>query len=109
MQLPTPPEGFPEELHRDLLPDDGNVYFTHGDLTYTNIIVKGAPGSYRLSGVIDWEQAGWYPEYWEYCKLLHGVDYRHEWRTAGWVDKLMTPFADAWFAWAEYSLWRGCP
>lgn len=44
--------------------------FTHGDLVPSNIIVKNG----RIAAIIDWETAGWFPEYWEYTKL------RHQWR-----------------------------
>ena len=67
-------------MYRDLFPDTGSVYFTHGDLTLGNIIVSGPPGFQRVKGIIDWEQAGWYPEYGEYCKMLYGVELDHEWR-----------------------------
>lgn len=99
-----------ERVYRDLLPDHGNVFFTHGDLTLGNIILSTTiPGSpTKIAGIIDWEQAGWYPEYWEYCKLLYGVEYDHEWRADGWANRLMKQFEDEWFAIAEYSLWR-CP
>lgn len=73
-----------------------------------NIIISGAPGFQRVKGIIDWEQAGWYPEYWEYCKMLYGVELDHEWRTDDWPDKIVKPFEDVFFAFAEYSLWR-CP
>ncbi|KAF4462113.1 phosphotransferase enzyme family [Fusarium albosuccineum] len=96
------------DMYRDLLPDTGNIYFTHGDITLGNVIVSGAPGSYTITGIIDWEQAGWYPEYWEYCKLLLGVELDHEWRTEEWGDKITRPFEDTFFAVAEYSLWC-CP
>ncbi|POR35336.1 Phosphotransferase enzyme family protein [Tolypocladium paradoxum] len=95
-------------LYRDFIADTGNIYLTHGDLTVGNIIISGIPGSHRIVGIIDWEQAGWYPEYWEYCKLLYGVEYSHEWRSAGWADKVVTSFDNEWTAVAEYSLWR-CP
>jgi hypothetical protein len=36
--------------------------FTHGDLSAFNILVRGD----RVTGIIDWETAGWYPTYWEY-------------------------------------------
>jgi hypothetical protein len=42
--------------YRDFLPDDGSVYFTHGDLTLTNIMVSGEPGSDKVKAIIDWEQ-----------------------------------------------------
>ena len=56
--------------YREFLPDTGNIYFTHGDLTLGNIIISGTPGSQRIVGIVDWEQACWCPEYWEYCKFV---------------------------------------
>ncbi|KAK9783573.1 putative Kinase-like domain-containing protein [Seiridium cardinale] len=94
--------------YRDLLSDTGPIYFTHGDLTLGNIIVSSMANPRRILGVVDWEQAGWYPAYWEYCKLLYGVEYSHEWRSEGWAEKVMEQYTDEWFAFAEYSLWR-CP
>jgi thiamine kinase-like enzyme len=44
--------------------------FTHGDLVPNNIIVKDG----RIAAIIDWEFAGWFPEYWEYVKM------RYQWR-----------------------------
>ncbi|EIW56387.1 uncharacterized protein TRAVEDRAFT_49213 [Trametes versicolor FP-101664 SS1] len=38
------------------------IVFTHADLHACNVLVHEG----RLSGIIDWEHAGWYPEYWEY-------------------------------------------
>ncbi|KAI0354179.1 hypothetical protein OH77DRAFT_1426201 [Trametes cingulata] len=37
------------------------ICFTHADLALRNILVKDG----RLAGIIDWEFAGWYPQYWE--------------------------------------------
>ncbi|KAM0557028.1 hypothetical protein ACHAPJ_005708 [Fusarium lateritium] len=96
------------DMYRDMLPDHGNIYFTHGDLTLGNIMVSGSPDSYVITGIIDWEQAGWYPEYWEYCKLLLGVELGHEWRIEDWGSKVTKPFEDVFSAVAEYSLWC-CP
>ncbi|OSD00714.1 kinase-like protein [Trametes coccinea BRFM310] len=41
------------------------IVFTHADLHPGNILVKDG----RLAGIIDWERAGWYPEYWEYTMI----------------------------------------
>lgn len=41
--------------------------FTHADLGPHNILVENG----RITGVIDLEYAGWYPEYWEYVKMGH--------------------------------------
>lgn len=92
---------------RDLIPDAGSIYFCHGDLTPTNIILSGSPGLYAIAAIIDWEQAGWYPEYWEFCKMLSGVDYEHQWRTEAWAESILQPFENAFGAFAEYSMWRG--
>ncbi|KAF5571992.1 kinase-like domain-containing protein [Fusarium pseudoanthophilum] len=51
------------------------IVFTHGDLNPRNIMMErvsnsaGAKG-WRLSGIIDWETAGYYPEYWDYTKSM---------------------------------------
>ncbi|KAH9841776.1 uncharacterized protein C8Q71DRAFT_829031 [Rhodofomes roseus] len=37
------------------------ICFTHADLHANNILVKDG----RLAAILDWETAGWYPEYWE--------------------------------------------
>ncbi|GAP84261.1 putative phosphotransferase family protein [Rosellinia necatrix] len=39
--------------------------FTHADLAPRNILVDE---SCNITGLVDWESAGWYPEYWEYAK-----------------------------------------
>ncbi|PWY72483.1 phosphotransferase family protein [Aspergillus sclerotioniger CBS 115572] len=43
------------------------VVFTHGDFKAHNILV-GDDG--HLSGFLDWESAGWYPEYWEFTTAM---------------------------------------
>lgn len=43
------------------------VTFAHGDLKAHNILV-GDDG--HLSGFLDWESAGWYPEYWDYTTAM---------------------------------------
>ncbi|KAH7384585.1 kinase-like domain-containing protein [Pyrenochaeta sp. MPI-SDFR-AT-0127] len=40
--------------------------FTHGDLKHHNVMIYDG----HVSGFIDWESAGWYPEYWEYTTAL---------------------------------------
>ncbi|ORY05470.1 kinase-like domain-containing protein [Clohesyomyces aquaticus] len=38
------------------------IVFTHGDLKHHNIMVHNG----YISAFLDWESAGWYPDYWEY-------------------------------------------
>ncbi|ENH64821.1 hypothetical protein FOC1_g10005588 [Fusarium oxysporum f. sp. cubense race 1] len=51
------------------------IVFTHGDLNPRNIMLERTKSSagaigWRLSGIIDWETAGYYPEYWDYTKSM---------------------------------------
>ncbi|KAI6773042.1 hypothetical protein HG530_004000 [Fusarium avenaceum] len=55
---------FPDEPSRR----GHNIVFTHGDLNPRNIMVERTRdsigvGSWRSSGIIDWETAGYYPDY----------------------------------------------
>ena len=64
-------EGTPAPARKALvshLRTDHRVVFTHGDIALHNIIVDDH--GQNIAGLIDWEYAGWYPEYWEYVKFL---------------------------------------
>lgn len=56
--------------------------FTHGDLTYCNIIVD--PTSFALRAVIDWESSGYFPVWWEFAGA--GLGFGHE--DKEWKDLL---------------------
>ncbi|KAK3942859.1 kinase-like domain-containing protein [Diplogelasinospora grovesii] len=51
-----------------------DIVFTHGDLNARNILVEEANDEngegWRVSGIVDWETAGWFPEYWDYTKAM---------------------------------------
>ena len=48
--------------------------FTHGDLRTSNIIVRaGEDGSYDISGIVDWEMSGFYPEDFECTKITNNL------------------------------------
>lgn len=42
------------------------IVFTHDDLKPHNILVRGG----QITGLLDWESAGWYPDYWEFTTAL---------------------------------------
>ncbi|EGY14261.1 uncharacterized protein VDAG_05425 [Verticillium dahliae VdLs.17] len=42
------------------------IVLSHCDLTPRNILVHDG----KIKGLIDWEDSGWYPEYWEYVKFF---------------------------------------
>jgi hypothetical protein len=67
MQCPRP------ELaaeYRRRLPDDYPVHFAHADLSYEHIFVDEVTGN--VTGIINWEVAGFWPAWWEYRKALYG-------------------------------------
>jgi aminoglycoside phosphotransferase (APT) family kinase protein len=46
--------------------------FTHGDIRTANIIVQpDSDGDYQVSGIIDWEMSGFYPEDFEGTKVTN--------------------------------------
>lgn len=49
---------------------------THGDFNSNNIIVRDN----KVAAFIDWEMAGWYPDYWEYTSAWHVNVYDDFWR-----------------------------
>ncbi|KAF4975447.1 hypothetical protein FZEAL_7767 [Fusarium zealandicum] len=59
--------------------------FTHGDLSSLNIMAVGD----KVTGIVDWESAGWMPSYWEYASAWHVNPRNAFWRDA--VDGFLTP------------------
>ncbi|KAI0860633.1 kinase-like protein [Xylaria cubensis] len=49
----------------DYLPHSDRSVFTHADLAPRNVLVDDCG---NITGLVDWEFAGWYPDYWEYAK-----------------------------------------
>ncbi|KAJ7472330.1 kinase-like domain-containing protein [Mycena galericulata] len=47
------------------LPRNAPIVLTHGDLLPHNILVEGA----KITAVINWETAGFYPDFWEYARM----------------------------------------
>ncbi|KAI1333114.1 kinase-like domain-containing protein [Xylariaceae sp. FL0255] len=54
------------------------IIFTHGDIAARNILVRDG----KIVALLDWEFAGWYPEYWEYVFAFRGLD-NVDWETLG--------------------------
>ncbi|KAF5369710.1 hypothetical protein D9615_010179 [Tricholomella constricta] len=63
--------------------------FTHNDLTPRNIMVDPVTG--KITALVDWGCAGWFPTHWEYCKAMNfcndmtddGKDFRK------WISKML--------------------
>ena len=73
---------FTDEL-LSAFPRDVDVFFSHGDLLPRNIIVDGS----TITAIVDWELAGFYPEYVEYCQMS-----REDQKTPNWNYILQSVF-----------------
>ncbi|KAI1044434.1 hypothetical protein LB505_013426 [Fusarium chuoi] len=73
--------------YRNQLPDDSGIVFAHADISWENILL--APETGAVIGIIDWEMAGFWPEWWEYRKALYGGRPR-EW----WIDIVKNTMKD---------------
>ncbi|GAB1193652.1 hypothetical protein APSETT444_002873 [Aspergillus pseudonomiae] len=91
-----------KDPYRYLLPDDGDIKFTHADLNRGNIMVSST-APFRAIAIVDWGLAGWYPDYWEYCKALYTCWYEDEWRR-GWIDKFLHPRLQESQVFSEYTM-----
>ena len=66
------------------------IVLTHGDFHPRNIIVKDDV----VIAIIDWEFAGWYPEYWEYVKALNVVGPVVDWWR--YLPKIIDTYYQEW-------------
>ncbi|KAE8408875.1 phosphotransferase enzyme family protein [Aspergillus pseudonomiae] len=81
-----------KDPYREFLPDTGEIKFTHADLHRGNIIVS-TTGPARILAIVDGAQAGWYPDYWEYCKACYTCLYEDEWGLEVlWAEKEILVF-----------------
>ncbi|KDQ54014.1 hypothetical protein JAAARDRAFT_136134, partial [Jaapia argillacea MUCL 33604] len=67
---------------RSLLRDDHRIVLTHSDFDPGNIMVVDHPTqALVVSGLINWDFGGWYPEQWEMVKAMNtrGTDDESDW------------------------------
>ncbi|AEO62052.1 hypothetical protein MYCTH_2312975 [Thermothelomyces thermophilus ATCC 42464] len=87
--------------------NDHRLVMTHGDLHPRNIMVRWESGDedganldrgeekrIRITGLIDWEMSGWYPEYWEFVKALSTINTRE--KLSDWFEYLPTDAIGTW-------------
>ncbi|KZT24367.1 kinase-like protein [Neolentinus lepideus HHB14362 ss-1] len=66
------------------------LVFTHNDFMTRNIMAR-EDGT--ITGIIDWECAGWFPAHWEYCKTMNWGNWRsdnREWYP--WVHRFILAY-----------------
>lgn len=92
--------GVPEAARvrlRNRFPAAGPYTFTHGDLTDVNIMVKDG----SITGIIDWERAGFFPVWWEYVGTVIGDSPEdREWKTL--LREYMPEYSAAFEWWKDY-------
>lgn len=77
------------------------VHFTHGDLHMRNVLVERVLTEpmavepeeqcfYRVSGIVDWESAGWFPAYWEYASSVARFHSGTDWPET--VEAVIKPY-----------------
>ncbi|KAK5656626.1 hypothetical protein OQA88_4606 [Cercophora sp. LCS_1] len=76
--------------YRSRLPDRHDVRFSHADLSWSNILLDRETGN--VTGILDWEMAGFFPAWWEYRKSLDGARCRPWWIQI--MDQLMDQLMD---------------
>ena len=65
-----------------MLPRSSSSVFTHGDIAPRNIMIDEHQ---HITGIIDWETAGWYPHYWEYANIMRPACILGDWQE--WMNK----------------------
>lgn len=89
------------------LPDNVSINFTHSDLHPSNILITLAgEGPARILALIDFEQSGWYPAYWEYCKARWTAEIGGEWETM-YLPRILERHDDAYKHWDYFCLSLG--
>jgi hypothetical protein len=72
--------------------------FTHADLNPRNILVDrfvrsdGSRG-WRVTGIVDWENSGYYPEYWDCTKAMF-EGFRWSWRYNHMIESVFRDIGD---------------
>ncbi|CAF3622873.1 unnamed protein product [Fusarium graminearum] len=79
------------------------IVLTHADINMRNILHHNG----RIYGIIDWENADWFPDYWEYTKALYVTKVNRRWLSM--MDQIFAAFGDFKDDYiAERKLWDYC-
>lgn len=98
----------PFDPYRSLLLDTYSICFSHADLHLDNIMISGEPGSRSITAIVDWGMSGWYPEYWEYCKMMLGAGC-HAFEEEGRLAEVLNAYDLEYDAFVNYWQCRGIP
>lgn len=81
--------------------------FTYADIQRKNVMIRrvgpdNADGPQYEVTLIDWEESGWYPSYWECSIAISTTRWDDDWDK--WVVKILEPF-DVKFPWLRMPYW----
>jgi hypothetical protein len=80
---------------KSLIPSDSlemKCVFTHSDLRPANIrAIEQEDGRWKISGIIDWEFSGFYPEYWEALKITNTLSVIEDCDWYQYLPKSLSP------------------
>ncbi|KAG7407638.1 hypothetical protein Forpe1208_v013520 [Fusarium oxysporum f. sp. rapae] len=79
-QTPALPDVFHSTGHK--------IVFTHPDINMRNVLMHNG----RTSGIVDWENSGWFPDYWEYTKAHYVTKLNKRWLAV--VNRILESFDD---------------
>ncbi|CEF85788.1 hypothetical protein FGSG_13516 [Fusarium graminearum PH-1] len=86
-------DDFNEKLQTPAIPGVSHrsgheIVLTHADINMRNILHHNG----RIYGIIDWENADWFPDYWEYTKGLYVTKVNRRWLSM--MDRVFATFGD---------------
>ncbi|KAF5252519.1 hypothetical protein FANTH_2413 [Fusarium anthophilum] len=89
----TDEEAFNDTLRTPALPGvfhstGHDIVFTHSGINMRNILMHNG----RISGIVDWENSGWFPDYWEYTKAHYVTKLNKRWLAV--VNRIFENFGD---------------
>ncbi|KAJ5189992.1 Aminoglycoside phosphotransferase [Penicillium cf. griseofulvum] len=100
------PYSVPIEPFRQDLPDNSEIKFTHSDLHRSNILITRSE-PYHVLALVDWEQSGWLPMYWEARKAQYTADRNDEW-SRKYLPMILCQYTSTWDPWDYYTTAMGC-
>jgi hypothetical protein len=64
--------------------------FSHSDLQRKNVVVHRDSSQGLTVSLVDWEEAGWFPTYWEYFVAFQGVQWDDDWSQR--IEEILEPW-----------------
>ncbi|KAF2277835.1 uncharacterized protein EI97DRAFT_500070 [Westerdykella ornata] len=106
-QFSNPHFGSPiyiETLRRLSPPLSQKHVLSHNDLRPANIMVKLERGQCRVTGIIDWQYSGFYPEYYESTKVMNSLSTNEDSDWYLFIPECISPLRNA-QKWLLDALW----